>query len=48
MFAATDTSWAPWFVTVSNDKKKTRLNIISHLLSKVPHKPAQEGPARNG
>ncbi len=38
MFAATDTSWAPWFVTVSNDKKKTRLNIISHLLSKVPYK----------
>lgn len=38
MFAATDTAWAPWYVTVSNDKKRTRLNIISHLLSKVPYR----------
>jgi polyphosphate kinase 2 len=37
MFAATDTAWGPWFVTQSNDKKRTRLNIISHLLSKVPY-----------
>lgn len=37
MFAATDTAWAPWFVTLSDDKKRTRLNIISHLLSKVPY-----------
>ena len=37
MFAATDTPWAPWFVTISNDKKKTRLNIISHLISKIPY-----------
>lgn len=40
MFAATDTPWAPWFVTVSNDKKKARLNIISHLLSMVPYEEA--------
>ena len=38
MFAATDTSWAPWFVANSEDKKRVRLNIISHLLSKVPYK----------
>ena len=38
MFAATDSSWAPWFVANSEDKKKVRLNIISHLLSKVPYK----------
>jgi len=37
MFAATDTPWAPWFVANSEDKKKVRLNIISHLLSKVPY-----------
>src|SRR5512139_4028227 len=37
MFAATDTAWAPWFVAHSDDKKKVRLNIISHLLSKVPY-----------
>lgn len=40
MFAATDADWAPWFVTQSDDKKRTRLNIISHLLSKVPYKEA--------
>jgi polyphosphate kinase 2 len=38
MFAATDTSWAPWFVANSEDKKRVRLNIIKHLLSKVPYK----------
>jgi hypothetical protein len=39
MFAATDTAWAPWFVADANDKKRARLNIISHLLSQVPYKP---------
>jgi polyphosphate kinase len=38
MFAATDTAWAPWFVARSEDKRKVRLNVISHLLSKVPYK----------
>ncbi len=38
MFAETDSSWAPWYVVRSNDKKRARLNIISHLLSKVPYK----------
>ena len=38
MFQATDTSWAPWFVANSNDKRKARLNIISHLLDHVPYK----------
>jgi polyphosphate kinase 2 (PPK2 family) len=37
MFAATDTPWAPWYVATSENKKKVRLNIISHLLSKVPY-----------
>ncbi len=40
MFAETDTSWAPWFVANSEDKKRVRLNIISHLLSKIPYKEA--------
>jgi len=39
MFAATDTEWAPWYVAHSDDKKRARLNIISHLLSQVPYKP---------
>ena len=38
MFAATDTSWAPWFVARSEDKKRVRLNVISHLLKHVPYK----------
>jgi polyphosphate kinase 2 (PPK2 family) len=38
MFKATDSSYAPWWVVDSNDKKRARLNIISHLLSQVPYK----------
>jgi polyphosphate kinase len=38
MFQATDTSWAPWFVAHSNDKKRARLNIITHLLDRIPYK----------
>jgi polyphosphate kinase len=38
MFAATDSSWAPWFVARSEDKKRVRLNLISHLLQQVPYK----------
>ena len=40
MFTATDTAWAPWYVARSDDKRRARLNIISHLLSKVPYKKA--------
>jgi hypothetical protein len=39
MFAATDTAWAPWFLASTDDKKRGRLNIISHLLSQVPYEP---------
>jgi polyphosphate kinase 2 len=39
MFAATDTAWAPWWIADADDKKRARLNIISHLLSQVPYKP---------
>ena len=38
MFKASDSSWAPWFVAKSEDKKSVRLNIISHLLSQIPYK----------
>jgi polyphosphate kinase 2 len=37
MFQATDTSWAPWYVARSDDKKRARLNIIEHLLSIIPY-----------
>lgn len=39
MFAATDTEFAPWYVARSDDKKRVRLNIISHLLSQIPYEP---------
>ena len=38
MFRATDTRDAPWFVANSNDKKRLRLNLISHLLSQIPYR----------
>ena len=38
MFATTDTAWAPWFVARSEDKMRVRLNIIAHLLSRIPYK----------
>lgn len=37
MFTHTSTSWAPWFVANSQDKKRARLNIIAHLLSHIPY-----------
>ena len=37
MFKATDTPWAPWFVANSEDKKRVRLNLISHLLKQIPY-----------
>jgi polyphosphate kinase 2 len=38
MFATTDTSWAPWFVVRSDDKRRARLNLITHLLASLPYK----------
>ncbi len=37
MFVATHTAWAPWHVARTDDKKRARLNVISHLLSTVPY-----------
>jgi polyphosphate kinase 2 (PPK2 family) len=39
MLAATDSAWAPWWVAHTDDKKRGRLNIITHLLSQVPYEP---------
>ena len=40
MFKATDTRWAPWYVVRSDDKRRARLNLITHLLSRIPYKQA--------
>jgi len=37
MFSYTDTKQSPWYVVNANDKKRARLNCISHLLSLVPY-----------
>jgi polyphosphate kinase 2 len=37
MFQATDTDWAPWYVAHSDDKKRARLNIIRHMLGRIPY-----------
>ena len=40
MFVATDTNSAPWHVARTDDKKRGRLNIITHLLTQIPYKEA--------
>ena len=40
MFKATDTKFAPWYVVPSDDKRRARLNLISHLLKQIPYKEA--------
>jgi polyphosphate kinase 2 (PPK2 family) len=37
MLKATDSKHAPWYIVRSDDKKKARLNCISHLLSMIPY-----------
>ena len=50
MFLATDTSWAPWYVVHSDNKRRARLNALTHILSKIPHeelkRPKVELPKR--
>lgn len=40
MLEATDSKHAPWYLIRSDDKRKARLNCISHLLSLIPYKKA--------
>lgn len=37
MFRYTDTKQSPWYVVQADDKKRARLNCISHLLSMIPY-----------
>ena len=37
MFVATDTSWAPWYVVHSDDKRRARLNVLAHILSRISY-----------
>jgi polyphosphate kinase 2 len=38
MLKATSTKHAPWYIIRSNDKRRARLNCVSHLLSQIPYK----------
>jgi polyphosphate kinase len=50
MFLASDTAWAPWYVVHSDDKRRARLNTLTHILSKIPYeelkRPKVELPKR--
>jgi polyphosphate kinase len=43
MLEATDTDFAPWHIVRSDDKKRARLNVISHFLGLIPY---EEPPAK--
>jgi polyphosphate kinase len=38
MIERTDTPFAPWYVVPSDDKRRARLNLISHMLSSIPYR----------
>src|SRR5947209_11152221 len=35
MFLASDTSWAPWYVVLSDNKRRARLNALTHILGRI-------------
>ena len=37
MFKYTDSEHAPWHIVHSDDKKRARLNVIAHILSRIPY-----------
>ena len=46
MFSYTDTKQSPWFVVRADDKKRARLNCISHLLSLIPYEDLTPKPLK--
>ncbi|MFD1713697.1 polyphosphate kinase 2 [Amnibacterium flavum] len=44
MFAATDIDEAPWWTIESDDKRASRINTISHLLSQIPYEAREPDP----
>jgi polyphosphate kinase 2 len=37
MIRMTDSAEAPWWIVPSDDKKRARINVISHILSQIPY-----------
>jgi polyphosphate kinase len=48
MLLATDTSYAPWYIVDADDKRRARLNCISHFLSLIPYKEVERDKVRLG
>lgn len=55
MFVHTDTPNAPWYTVESEDKKRSRINVINHILKTVPYQHVEqvvpeipERPAESG
>ena len=46
MLVHTDTTESPWFIVEADDKRRTRINMISHLLSTVPYAPVTRTPLK--
>lgn len=46
MFSYTDTKQSPWYVVRADDKKRARLNCITHLLSLIPYKDLTSKPLK--
>jgi polyphosphate kinase 2 len=46
MFSYTDTKQSPWYVVRADDKKRARLNCISHLLSVIPYEDLTPKPLK--
>lgn len=46
MLEATDTKEAPWYIVRSDDKKRARLNCITHLLDLIPYKKVPRGKVK--
>jgi polyphosphate kinase 2 len=46
MLAATDTAASPWYIVPSDDKKRSRLNCIAHILSSIPYEEISYAPPK--
>jgi polyphosphate kinase len=46
MLEATDTPTAPWTIVRSDDKRRARLNCISHILHSIPYKKVERQKAK--
>jgi polyphosphate kinase 2 (PPK2 family) len=44
MFVHTDIPEAPWWTVESEDKKRSRINVISHMLSNIPYEHIEPEP----